>query len=70
MELRGRAETGRCADLINYAKEGKGPFRPMLELLRDEGFRDPPQLLVWEFPERYLPMASDLSQFDATGSPS
>ncbi|MGV8254747.1 hypothetical protein ACV34N_31525, partial [Pseudomonas aeruginosa] len=36
------------------------------ELVQDEGFRkDPPQLLVWEFPERYLPMASDLSQFDA-----
>ncbi len=37
----------------------------MLELLQDEGFQKAPaQLLVWEFPERYLPMPSDLSQFD------
>ncbi|MBG7415393.1 alginate O-acetyltransferase [Pseudomonas aeruginosa] len=62
----GALKQALSADLINYAKEGKGPLEPMLELLQDEGFRkDPPQLLVWEFPERYLPMASDLSQFDA-----
>lgn len=37
----------------------------MLELLQDEGFKKAPaKLLVWEFPERYLPMHSDLSQFN------
>ncbi|MDF3935268.1 alginate O-acetyltransferase [Pseudomonas citronellolis] len=50
-------------DLINYAEDGKGPLEPMLELLQDPDFH--PRLLIWEFPERYLPMPSDLSQFDA-----
>lgn len=62
----GALKQALSADLINYAKEGKGPLEPMLELLKDPGFAaHPPRLLVWEFPERYLPMHSDLSQFDA-----
>ncbi|MNP00207.1 Alginate biosynthesis protein AlgX precursor [compost metagenome] len=61
----GALKQALSADLINYAKEGKGPLEPMLELLQDEGFRQKPaQLLIWEFPERYLPMHRDLSQFD------
>ncbi|MDT4857107.1 putative alginate O-acetylase AlgJ [compost metagenome] len=61
----GALKQALSADLINYAKEGKGPLEPMLELLQDEGFKQKPaQLLIWEFPERYLPMHSDLSQFD------
>lgn len=62
----GALKQALSADLINYAKEGKGPLEPMLELLQDSGFaQHPPRLLVWEFPERYLPMRNDLSQFDA-----
>ncbi|CDF82325.1 Alginate biosynthesis protein AlgJ [Pseudomonas knackmussii B13] len=62
----GALKQALSADLINYAKEGKGPLEPMLELLQDPGFaQHPPRLLVWEFPERYLPMRNDLSQFDA-----
>ncbi|MDN6857687.1 alginate O-acetyltransferase [Pseudomonas sp. CAN2814] len=61
----GALKQALSADVINYAKEGKGPLEPMLELLQDEGFKQKPaQLLVWEFPERYLPMHSDLSQFN------
>lgn len=61
----GALKQALSADVINYAKEGKGPLEPMLELLQDEGFkRKPARLLVWEFPERYLPMHSDLSQFN------
>lgn len=61
----GALKQALSADVINYAKEGKGPLEPMLELLQDEGFKqNPAQLLVWEFPERYLPMHSDLSQFN------
>lgn len=42
-------------DLINVADEGKGPFQPMTEYLRSDEFRNhPPELVVWEFPERYL----------------
>jgi len=61
----GALKQALSADVINYAKEGKGPLEPMLELLQDEGFKKAPaKLLVWEFPERYLPMHSDLSQFN------
>ncbi|MNF12095.1 hypothetical protein D3C80_2134800 [compost metagenome] len=37
----------------------------MLKYLQSDEFADaPPQLLIWEFPERYLPMANDLDDFD------
>ncbi|MDP3845016.1 MAG: alginate O-acetyltransferase [Pseudomonas sp.] len=52
-------------DLISYAEDGHGPLVPMLRFLQrpaDEvaGLR----LLIWEVPERYLNMPSDLSEFD------
>lgn len=55
------------SDLLNYAEDGHGPLVPMLRLLQ----RDPAQsaalrLVIWEFPERYLLLPSDLSSFDAT----
>jgi alginate O-acetyltransferase complex protein AlgJ len=53
-------------DLSNHAEDGQGPLIPMLKYLQSEDFKDtPPQLVIWEFPERYLPMTSDLSTFDA-----
>ena len=53
-------------DLSNHAEDGQGPLIPMLKYLQSEDFKDtPPQLVIWEFPERYLPMTSDLSAFDA-----
>jgi alginate O-acetyltransferase complex protein AlgJ len=48
-------------DVGNYAARGKGPFMPMLDYLLNN--RDPaaaPRLVVWEIPERYLPVAQDL----------
>ncbi|MGP0174379.1 alginate O-acetyltransferase [Pseudomonas sp. NCHU5208] len=52
-------------DLVNHAEEGQGPLVPMLKYLQsDELKNDPPQLVIWEFPERYLPMAGDLKDFD------
>ena len=52
-------------DILNYAENGQGPLLPMLKYLQTNAFRDsPPQLVIWEFPERYLPMAPDLRQFD------
>ncbi|MGE8477298.1 MAG: alginate O-acetyltransferase AlgX-related protein, partial [Pseudomonas shirazensis] len=42
-----------------------GPLLPMLKYLQSDAFKDaPPQVVVWEFPERYLPMKNDLSGFD------
>lgn len=53
------------SDVVNYAEEGHGPILPMLKYLQSDGFQNsPPQVLVWEFPERYLPMKNDLSGFD------
>lgn len=52
-------------DLSNHAEDGQGPIVPMLKYLKsDELANATPQLVIWEFPERYLPMANDLSNFD------
>lgn len=52
-------------DLSNHAEDGQGPIVPMLKYLQsDELANAPPQLVIWEFPERYLPMANDLDDFD------
>ncbi|HBX55648.1 alginate O-acetyltransferase [Pseudomonas sp. UBA2684] len=52
-------------DLSNHAEDGQGPILPMLKYLQSEELKNTaPQLVIWEFPERYLPMASDLSDFD------
>ncbi|NWL79807.1 alginate O-acetyltransferase [Pseudomonas taiwanensis] len=52
-------------DLVNHAEDGNGPILPMLKYLKSDELKDaPPQLVIWEFPERYLPMQSDLSDFD------
>jgi alginate O-acetyltransferase complex protein AlgJ len=53
-------------DLSNHAEDGQGPLVPMLKYLQSDELQNaPPQLVIWEFPERYLPMASDFSAFDA-----
>lgn len=52
-------------DLANHAEEGQGPLVPMLKYLQSDELKNaPPQLVIWEFPERYLPMAGDLKDFD------
>lgn len=55
------------SDLLNYAEDGRGPLLPMLKYLQTDEFKTaPPQVVIWEFPERYLPMPNDLSEFDPT----
>jgi len=42
------------ADLLVAASEGAGPFEPMRSYLRGEAYRStPPDVIVWEVPERY-----------------
>jgi alginate O-acetyltransferase complex protein AlgJ len=42
-------------EVANYARQGKGPFAPMLSYLRSDDFRRrPPRLVIWEIPERAL----------------
>lgn len=43
------------ADVLNAADEGKGPLTVMDKYLADEAWKaNPPFLLIWEIPERYL----------------
>lgn len=45
------------ADIASYAREGVGPFRPMLAYLQSADFREHrPRLVIWEIPERALLM--------------
>ena len=45
------------ADVLNLATEGQGPLPPMRDYLASNELQDaPPELVVWEIPERYLPM--------------
>ncbi|MGY4534922.1 alginate O-acetyltransferase complex protein AlgJ [Pseudomonas sp. TE3786] len=53
------------SDVVSYAENGHGPIEPMLKYLQSGAFKDSaPQLVIWEFPERYLPMKTNLSDFD------
>ncbi|MFW5688807.1 MAG: alginate O-acetyltransferase AlgX-related protein [Spirochaetota bacterium] len=46
------------ADVLNVAVSGEGPFVPMRDYLESETIRDtPPRVVVWEIPERYLPVS-------------
>jgi alginate O-acetyltransferase complex protein AlgJ len=48
-----KLELGR--DVLNLAVEGQGPARPMLDYLASAEFHEvPPELVIWEFPVRYL----------------
>ena len=59
--LTGALQEAFQQDVANYAMEGKGPFEPMLDyLLNSRDLPAAPRLVVWELPERYLPMADDL----------
>ncbi|MGB8812818.1 MAG: hypothetical protein WCC57_06510 [Paracoccaceae bacterium] len=50
-------------DVLNFALEGQGPARPMLTYLASKDFADqPPTVVIWEFPVRYL---SDPTIWDA-----
>ncbi|MBA1202512.1 alginate O-acetyltransferase [Pseudomonas capeferrum] len=53
------------SDVVNHAEDGHGPLLPMLKYLQSDAFKNgAPQVVVWEFPERYLPMKNDLGAFD------
>jgi len=59
--LTGALQEALQGDVVNYAQVGKGPFEPMLDyLLNSDAVPAAPRLLVWEIPERYLPIAQDL----------
>ena len=44
-------------DVLNMAKEGKGPLEPMEELLESAYYRETgSKIVIWEIPERYIPL--------------
>ncbi|HKK47777.1 MAG TPA: hypothetical protein VJ932_01685 [Alkalispirochaeta sp.] len=46
-------------DVLNVAEPAGGPFQPMETYLRGETITDvPPELVIWEIPERYLTLPS------------
>ncbi|MBU6234412.1 MAG: hypothetical protein KGQ41_01090, partial [Alphaproteobacteria bacterium] len=48
-------------EVLNAADEGMGPFETMKKYLHNDAFKKtPPKLLVWEIPERFLPVKYDL----------
>lgn len=53
----GALQAALGADVLNLATEGRGPLPPMREYLESPELQDaPPSVVVWEIPERYLPM--------------
>lgn len=43
------------SDVMNAANEGGGPMKPMADYLKAADLTDrPPQLVIWEIPERFL----------------
>lgn len=53
----GALQTALGADVLNLATEGRGPLPPMRDYLASPELRDaPPSVVVWEIPERYVPM--------------
>jgi alginate O-acetyltransferase complex protein AlgJ len=59
--LTGSLQEAFQEDVVNYAARGQGPFVPMLDyLLKSADLHARPRLVVWEIPERYLPIAQDL----------
>lgn len=54
----GALQTALGADVLNLATEGRGPLPPMRDYLESPELNDaPPSVVVWEIPERYVPMA-------------
>ncbi|HET8883778.1 MAG TPA: hypothetical protein VFM56_16535 [Solimonas sp.] len=58
-------------DIASYAKDGLGPFTPMDDYLAGADYAAaPPQLVIWEIPERYLAVAAQPArQASTTAAP-
>lgn len=51
----GQLQQALGSDVMNAAQEGKGPITPMAAYLMSSARKTaPPQVVVWEIPERYL----------------
>jgi len=51
------------ADILNAADEGLGPFDVMKKYLDDDSVKNnPPEIIIWEIPERYLVIEPEKNQ--------
>ena len=58
----GALQVALGADVLNAAQEGLGPVSPMVRYLGDDALaQSPPQLVIWEIPERYIPRTDELA---------
>ena len=60
--FQGHLQQALSARVLNAAKDGAGFVQATGDYLNDEAFQtDPPQVLVWELPERFLtlPLVTD-----------
>lgn len=58
----GALQQALATDVLNMAKEGQGPLKPMRAYLESKITTDPlPKVVIWEFPERYLLMKNSAS---------
>lgn len=61
----GALKQALSSDVLSYAEDGHGPILPMLSYLKSDDFKNsPPQVLIWEFPERYLPVNNEIGDAD------
>ncbi len=55
------------ADVLDAAVEGRGPVVVMLDYLENKALEQtPPKLVVWEIPERFMPVVYDTKGHEAT----
>ena len=60
----GALQVAFSSDVLNAAAQGKGPFVSMAAYLDDRAWTtNPPQLVIWEIPERYLGVEYDLDEY-------
>lgn len=66
--FRGALKEALGLSVLDAAQEGLGPVIPMLRFLEDPALREAsPEVVVWEIPERYLPVRDDLSPYGRQG---
>ncbi len=65
LNFEGALKAAFSTDVLNLATEGQGPMKPMAEYLKNTDLSvNPPQLIIWEIPERFMPIAYKDVSFD------
>lgn len=58
LNFEGALKAAFQSDVLNLATEGEGPLKPMATYLKDTDLSvNPPSILIWEIPERFIPVS-------------